>query len=899
MYYKNGDEVSLSDLTDMSETKYLEKYPIGTKTVIWDIDLGSDDDGNTLLLEDGVTYTVAFTVWPSQEAYDLIADLNNGVKEYEKLSPGEKDQIYEDGGKYYLKTNTNATVDYTSVQLENGQPIGTPTTGSATIPDPNGKMVLDTKMMTVKKLFTHNLGTGDEYTRIRFYLKVDGQYYNKDGSLTAELNEETVYKIDLPKDDGKWEDTVYIAPGLMKDGQILETGHKYTVEEVILSGNIYEYEFTPQTVRPMAISSTAATYLVLKDKYNTGSGTEYVFDDENETYRSATASDATDVYYEDAGNDGTLTGTNRKTAELDITKVISGVSTDSAGQILTTDPRYKETFTYRVKLSIPADSDPCGILGREYVPRLNDSVNGATRVNIYGYQGEQNETATTFEPDTTRFRGRTYGAWNSQIYKYFVQTYTSGSQTLVTRDADGNFIWREGGDGVTAAKKETIGGKEYYTIELDATIKMDEVYRFNNLPTGTLYTITEYYWNKYNADNSSQSEIRTIVSDASNIAASGYDVSVNYVTAPGQTSSVHGNTVSGVIDDLDIRYYNKFVNTLKNDPDIIQIQVTKHLEGYEWTGERYYFRLEPVGDAPMPVTLNQQAYIKKDSGAEDGNYAFGYIRFTSAGTYQYKITELDPATAGISAYSAVADVTGYGVEKTITIVVDDSLKVTSVNGTDTTYSDNTVNTTFTNTKTTGILIQLLKLGDGSFDHLLNGVTFELYEDQACTKQITEDGFGTPIGTNGVITTNSNGMAEIGMLKAGTYYLKETGTVDGYNLLTETIKIVVGSDLTVTYTQSSFNNSNKGPDLVYTDAEGDQDQYFYYSKIRGDETDTYARNDEYKFVGYRIVVSNQSGVELPATGGPGTQFFTAIGSVLILTSIAALSLKLTRRRKQQA
>ena len=36
--------------------------------------------GEGFMLQEGYTYQVRFKVWPSQEAYDLLADLNNGKK---------------------------------------------------------------------------------------------------------------------------------------------------------------------------------------------------------------------------------------------------------------------------------------------------------------------------------------------------------------------------------------------------------------------------------------------------------------------------------------------------------------------------------------------------------------------------------------------------------------------------------------------------------------------------------------------------------------------------------------------------------------------------------------------------------------------------------------------------
>ena len=71
------------------------------KYVEWDI-------GEASTLEDGVTYTVSFTVWPSQDAYDLVADLNNGLRAWSDLTEGEQKQVEEnpaESGKDELRTN--------------------------------------------------------------------------------------------------------------------------------------------------------------------------------------------------------------------------------------------------------------------------------------------------------------------------------------------------------------------------------------------------------------------------------------------------------------------------------------------------------------------------------------------------------------------------------------------------------------------------------------------------------------------------------------------------------------------------------------------------------------------------------------------------------------------------
>lgn len=61
--------------------------------------------GNTFMPEAGVTYQVRFKVWPSQEAYDTIAKLNNKTISYDTLPAAVKAQIIKNGDTYTLKTN--------------------------------------------------------------------------------------------------------------------------------------------------------------------------------------------------------------------------------------------------------------------------------------------------------------------------------------------------------------------------------------------------------------------------------------------------------------------------------------------------------------------------------------------------------------------------------------------------------------------------------------------------------------------------------------------------------------------------------------------------------------------------------------------------------------------------
>ena len=79
-YYKVTSS-GQSEWDPVSEGAGLASYDPGTGSVTWNM-------GEGFQLEDGVTYTVTFKAWPSQQAYDLVAQLNNGEKVYAAGQPG-------------------------------------------------------------------------------------------------------------------------------------------------------------------------------------------------------------------------------------------------------------------------------------------------------------------------------------------------------------------------------------------------------------------------------------------------------------------------------------------------------------------------------------------------------------------------------------------------------------------------------------------------------------------------------------------------------------------------------------------------------------------------------------------------------------------------------------------
>ena len=76
-------------------------------------DLSKDKNNNALILEDGVTYTVSFTVWPTQQAYDYVTQLNDGFITLDGIPPADRSCfIYnETTGKYEVATNPTSGPD--------------------------------------------------------------------------------------------------------------------------------------------------------------------------------------------------------------------------------------------------------------------------------------------------------------------------------------------------------------------------------------------------------------------------------------------------------------------------------------------------------------------------------------------------------------------------------------------------------------------------------------------------------------------------------------------------------------------------------------------------------------------------------------------------------------------
>ena len=354
--WEDAPEASFSEVSD------------GTgKQVTWNL-------GNTVV-ENGVTYSVTFTVWPSQEAYDLLASLNNGTT-YDSLSGNQKAQIIKNSdGTYSLWTNTESgnTISYTkvdSVTDENGNTTETETPGTSTFTNPD-PIALHAVKLKITKKWEDSAYYSNRPDSITMQVKQDDENY-KTVTLTGEATA------------SEWTAEIYVAPGIYvepgtrgtasvgDDAGILETGHTYTVEEIGYTKNgtsyetsDYHYELSFSPVRPMMNGLTT--------------------DDKTDLINQLPNYEVTTNY------EATLTATNSLRGGIQITKkVYTNDSTNENPTDISDNDGVKDTeFTFTLDtLTLPTgkslDSSKENYIGSDYVNANGKYVVWAERIGTNG-----------------------------------------------------------------------------------------------------------------------------------------------------------------------------------------------------------------------------------------------------------------------------------------------------------------------------------------------------------------------------------------------------------------------------------------------------------------------------------------------------------------------------------
>lgn len=310
-------------------------YNTETGAVEWNM-------GETFMLEEGYTYQVKFKVWPSQEAYDLLADLNNGKKTYDGLTPEEKAQITEpatEGGMYKLKTNSETSYTYREA-TKSGDTV-TPTSepsepGSFPDVDP---LELTTKPLKVMKQWHNNYV--DSRTLVD-HITMELYGVDPDGTTSHDFK-----TITLSKEDGWYAENNYVSYGLVtydtatdKGEKVYETGHDFTLRET--DDEAHYYELTAGIYRPMFINGTPT----ILEKVDAAPA-----DMEDDVFHYTDGS--THYYrldgkiYQDTQSDILLIATNSHRSYMDLNKVVI----DESGSPVVDDSE----FEYQITFTVPPD----------------------------------------------------------------------------------------------------------------------------------------------------------------------------------------------------------------------------------------------------------------------------------------------------------------------------------------------------------------------------------------------------------------------------------------------------------------------------------------------------------------------------------------------------------------
>lgn len=426
-----------------------------------------------------------------------------------------------------------------------------------------------------------------------------------------------------------------------------------------------------------------------------------------------------------------------------------------------------------------------------------------------------------------------------------------------------------------------------------------------NDSNGSTYNLTTDINGKITIAGLSQGEYRIFEDAYSNTSANkGYILDAEYHTFTVQKDGkiqVDGNVSA-----------NATIQVANHRPDMKK----EVYNGTEWKQDAQY----GVGDTvPYKITIEVPKNIEKLStftvtdtptGLKDN---VGSIKIKDSTTALMSGTDYTVAAEGTDGFKIDFILTSNTVKacagRTVTITYNAVVKDTAVvggngnsNNAKLTYtnkinSDNTPGTTTNTIEDSAVMYSFgIKVKKTTEDGTtpLQGVVFDLYREAKTgetpivnaetVKKTGLDSTKSWILVKSGLTTDANGIIDTSDsnnatnythgLANGDYYLVETKTVDGYNLLTKPVKVKL--DVTATTTWQKTNVYDASGNLVKHGTV--TKTTFTHTSNNGDATKT-------ELAVAKVV--NRKGFTLPVTGGFGTLLFSGIGVLLVLAGVGVL------------
>lgn len=409
-----------SEKTVTTEAVTLKGASYDGQTVNWKLDRSN---GSNYKLESGWTYEVSFTVWPTQRAYDLVADLANGTQRYSQLSADDKAAI--DQASLTLKTNTSASVSYRQIKSKNGVDEAPSAAKTVDIPNPPGVPLIGSDLRIVKRwndildptqlldLLTSKLrpdGTVD-YS-VRLDVTQDKGTSRRKSVVTADYPDGFLFQPQVVVEDGEvvsaeWPTIdIAVAPGVMvseaeahrlgldtaTDAQghakyetiefdgvtyyILEAGHRYEITEASVD---YHFEMMSDVDHLMIVDG------ILKNLIQDDDGNILSMSDNSENLTE-------------------LGATNSIKGGVNLTKVVK----DTQGRTVTPT---EDVFTVRCQL---LDED-----GNPYTRDSETVTNESDGIVYRVYADSDDDLATVYPGKVDAGKGRTkkIGVLNSNRFE--------------------------------------------------------------------------------------------------------------------------------------------------------------------------------------------------------------------------------------------------------------------------------------------------------------------------------------------------------------------------------------------------------------------------------------------------------------------------------------------------
>lgn len=522
--------------------------------------------------------------------------------------------------------------------------------------------------------------------------------------------------------------------------------------------------------------------------------------------------------------------------------------------------------------------------------------------------------------DTAKDNSKSADSWLYDIHVYPKNSTAVGEITLKKLGVIGNDT--EHGEGLAGVRFELerlIDGKEnamevdsnwkqiesnepdkYFTTGLDGTVKI------SNLKPGT-YRFTEIGY-------ATGSENKFIINNGAKYVFEAKAGANNTVTVKQPENAknsgdykAEGNTVTvyNYAPDVDKRVYNTKESNYKKFADCgiddtIKYQVKVVLPENFNNLKKFILTDTPVGIVDDVNSVEIYSKLPDDSNPQEAKLAKGT---------DYTVTKSGDGFVVNFSTGRVGEYKG----QPLYVCYTAKLKTNNEDGTlagttSTTGNPNTIDLTYSNKinitpgeedkdennshiKDDAVVysfeIDVTKTAETTKGKALPGVKFDLYKqvDKDKDKDALDDttaknyGFDTTkadyVLVKSDLTTDAEGKISYKGLANGTYWLRETKTVDGYNLLASPVKVELNLTYKLTWEE---NKGYKNNTLVKHDYNV-KEENFDGKATQGADRNTYGIAP--------ATIVNKKGFQLPVTGGFGTLLFSGIGVLLVLAGVAVL------------